>query len=81
MLSKEQALFIAKELIPDLEMRGARISDTFTSGKLSGKLPPDCWYISYSQVLLNYLSCSTGSTIFLCINKEDGKILFHNSIQ
>lgn len=80
MISKEQALTIVKKIIPDIEMRGLRISDVLSGNKKLAELPKDCWYISYSQVPIQYLSCSNGSKIFLCISKENGNILFHNVI-
>lgn len=81
MISKEQAYNIARQIIPDLEIKGAKISDILTSSKLINILPPDCWYISYSSIPLINLSCSNGKKVFFCIDKIDGKILFHNTLE
>ncbi len=80
MISKEQAFNIAKMIIPDIELRGLRITDTISNNQKLAKLPKNCWYLSYFPVLINYSSCSTKSTIFMCIDKESGEILFHNSL-
>jgi len=77
LITQQQAISIAKNIVPDIELRGMRISDQLSNNKKLDKLPPNCWYISYSQVPIQYLSCSNGSTIFLCVSKDDGKVVFH----
>jgi hypothetical protein len=79
MINQQQAFYIAKNLVPDIELRGMRISDKLSDNKKLNQLPPNCWYISYSQVPMQYLSCSNGNSIFLCVSKADGTILFHQS--
>jgi len=80
LITQQQAFNIAKSLVPDIELRGMRISDQFSDNKKRNKLPPNCWYISYSQVPLQYLSCSNGSSIFLCVSKDDGKVVYHHAV-
>jgi hypothetical protein len=80
MITQEQAFNIAKSIIPDIELRGLRISDRLSDKKILQKLPPNCWYISYSQAPIQYLSCSNSSKIFLCISKDNGVIIFHQAI-
>lgn len=80
MVSQQQAFQIAQNIIPDIQSRGVRFSDKLSSNNKLKKLPEDCWYISYSSSILNHLSCSNSKTIFLCISKMDGNILFHNHI-
>ena len=41
--------------MPDIELRGMRISDQLSNNKKLNKLPTNCWYISYSQVPIQYL--------------------------
>lgn len=79
MISQQHAFQIAKSIIPDIELRGLRISEKNSSPQLSN-LPNDCWYISYSNVPINSLSCSNSKTIFLCLSKISGEVLFHNTI-
>jgi hypothetical protein len=80
LITKQQAFSIAKNIVPDIELRGMRISDELSETKKLSKLPPNCWYISYSQVPMQYLSCSNGSSIFLCVNKDDGTVVYHRDI-
>ena len=80
LISQQQAFSIAKSIVPDIELRGIRISDQLSDNKKLKNLPPNCWYISYSQVPLQYLSCSNGSIIFLCVNKYDGSVVFHREV-
>jgi len=67
LITKQQAFTIAKSLVPDIEHRGMRISDQSSHNKKLTTLPPNCWYISYSN----------GSSIFLCVSKDDGEVLYH----
>jgi hypothetical protein len=80
LISQQQAFSIAKSLVPDIELRGIRISDELSENKKLKKLPPNCWYISYSPVPIQYLSCSNGSSIFLCVSKDDGKVIYHQAV-
>ncbi|HCY74490.1 MAG TPA: hypothetical protein DHV28_01085 [Ignavibacteriales bacterium] len=80
MITKEQAIAIVRNLVPDIELRGMRISDQVSANKKLTKLPADCWYISYSHVPIQYLSCSNGSSIFICLSKQDGEVKFHQAI-
>jgi hypothetical protein len=78
MITQQQAFDIAKSIVPDIELKGVRISNTISDNKKLSKLPKDCWYVSYSPVPMNHLSCSNSKTIFLCISKMDGNVLSHN---
>ena len=80
MITQQQAFQIAKSIVPDIELRGMRISEQLSCNKKLTKLPPNCWYISYSQVPIQYLSCSNGSSIFLCVNKDDGTVVYHREV-
>jgi len=80
LITQQQAFTIAKSLVPDIEQRGLRISDQLSDNKKLTKLPPNCWYISYSPVPMQYLSCSNGSSIFLCVSKEKGEVVFHQVV-
>jgi len=80
LITQQQAFQIAKSIVPDIELRGMRISDQLTVNKKLNKLPTNCWYISYSQVPIQYLSCSNGSSIFLCVNKDDGTVAYHQEV-
>lgn len=80
MINQQQAFDIAKNIIPDIELKGVRISDKISENKKFAKLPKDCWYISYSSVTLNHLSCSNSGVIFLCLSKIDGQVLFHQTL-
>ncbi|HEX7357698.1 MAG TPA: hypothetical protein VF270_08335 [Ignavibacteriaceae bacterium] len=80
MITKEQAIIIVRNLVPDIELKGVRISDQISENKKLKKLPADCWYVSYSQVPMQYLSCSNGSSIFICLSKQDGEVKFHSAI-
>jgi len=80
LITQQQAFSIAKSIVPDIELRGMRISEQLSDNKKLSKLPPNCWYISYSQVPIQYLSCSNGSNIFLCISKDDGAVVFHQAV-
>jgi len=80
LITQQQAFQIAKSLVPDIELRGMRISDQLSDNKKLKKLPPNCWYISYSQVPIQYLSCSNGSIIFLCVSKHDGAVVYHQAV-
>jgi len=77
LITQQQAFSIAKNLVPDIELRGMRISDQLSDNKKLSNLPKNCWYISYASVPIGYLSCSSLRRIFLCLNKEDGSIIFH----
>lgn len=79
MITQQQAYTIAKSIIPDIDIRGFRITGNASSEKLR-KLPKECWYISYSPVPMNHLSCASLKLVFLCINKVNGEVLFHNTI-
>lgn len=78
MINREEAFQIAKSLIPDIELKGFRVSDHLSSNSKLKNLPDNCWYISYSQVPVSNLSCSNLKTVFLCISKASGEVLFHN---
>lgn len=78
MIDQNKAFVIAKSLIPDIELRGFRISDKLSSNSKLKDLPKDCWYVSYSHVPISSLSCSNTKTIFLCISKVSGEVLYHN---
>lgn len=78
MITREQAFNIAHQIVPDIEFRGVRISDTLSDNKTLSKLPKDCWYISYSPVQFNNTACSSAKLLFLCISKFSGEILYHN---
>lgn len=80
MINKEEAFQIAKNIIPDIEIKGVRVSDQLSSNSKLKNLPKDCWYISYSQVPINNLSCSNLKIIFMCIGKMNGEVLYHNVI-
>ncbi|MBE0539215.1 MAG: hypothetical protein IH620_05835 [Ignavibacterium sp.] len=80
MITKEQAIAIVRNLVPDIELRGIRISDQVSDNNKLTKLPADCWYISYSHVPMQYLSCSKGSSIFICLSKQDGGVVFHDTV-
>jgi hypothetical protein len=80
LITQQQAFQIAKSIVPDIELRGMRISDQLSDNKKLNKLPTNCWYISYSQVPIQYLSCSNGSSIFLCVNKDDGAVVYHKEV-
>ncbi len=74
MITKEQALNIANQLIPDLQIRNYKISDKKPFKSISINLPEDCWYIIYSNVPANYSACSSVKNYYLCIDKLTGKI-------
>lgn len=80
MINKEEAFLIAKNIIPDIEIKGVRVSDQLSSNSKLKNLPKDCWYISYSQVPISNLSCSNSKIIFMCIGKMNGEVLYHNVI-
>lgn len=80
MITQQQAFEIAQNIIPDIQMRGVRISDILSANSKIKDLPKDCWYISYSQVPINNLSCSNSKIIFMCIGKTDGEVLYHDVI-
>jgi hypothetical protein len=71
MINKQQSYQIAKSIIPDIDIRGFRITDEAASEKLK-KLPKECWYINYSSVPMNHLSCVSLKLVFLFINKFNG---------
>jgi len=73
MIDKKSALQIAMRIIPDLMNRGYLISDQFPGPDL--KLPPNCWYVKYSSVPLNYSACGNGKTLYLCIDMETGQVI------
>lgn len=74
MITKEAALKIALQVIPDLQLRSYKISDIPPGGAGKANLPGGCWYLSYSAVTINYAACGPGKTLFLCIDKESGEI-------
>jgi len=74
MINKEEALSIALQVIPDLFNRGYKISDKISGGESGRNFPPNCWYVKYSSVPLNYSACGTGKTMYLCIDMETGEI-------
>ena len=78
MINKEEAFQIAQNIIPDIEIKGVRVSDQLSSNSKLKNLPKDCWYISYSQVPINNLSCSNLKSVFLCISKVSGEVIYHN---
>jgi len=80
LITQQQAFTIAKSLVPDIEQRGMKIFDQLSHNKKLTTLPPNCWYISYSKIPIQYLSCSNGSSIFLCVSKDDGEVLYHQVI-
>lgn len=80
MITQEQAFNIARSIVPDIELKGIRISDKLSDNRKLAKLPANCWYISYFPVPMNYLSCSSAGSIFLCVSKSNGEILFHNNL-
>ncbi|MBK7228581.1 MAG: hypothetical protein IPH97_06910 [Ignavibacteriales bacterium] len=80
MITQQQAFDIAKNIIPDIELKGVRISNTISDNKKLSKLPKDCWYVSYSPVPMNHLSCSNSGIVFLCLSKIDGRVLFHQTL-
>jgi len=74
MIDKETAINIAIRVIPDLELRSYKITDQNPGGKSSLNLPLGCWYLKYSPATMNYAACSTGRSLYLCIDKETGDI-------
>jgi hypothetical protein len=80
LITQQQAFGIAQNIVPDIELKGIRISDQLSGNKKFINLPKNCWYLSYSAVPIYNLSCSTGDLIFICISKEKGEILFHNKV-
>jgi len=80
LISQDTAFNIAKNIVPDIELKGIRISDKLSNDKRFEKLPANCWYISYSNIPIYNLSCSNADLIFMCIDKEKGEILFHNKV-
>ena len=81
MITKEQAYNIANQIVPGLELKIIRISDDSNNSPKNKALPENCWYISYSPVQVNYSSCISTASIFLCISKENGEILYHNYLK
>ncbi|HMN24886.1 MAG TPA: hypothetical protein PKE38_10320 [Ignavibacteriaceae bacterium] len=79
MITQLQAFSIAKSIVPDIELRGVRISDQLSDNKKLSNLPKNCWYISYANVPIAYLSCSKATKTFLCISKNDGEVKFHRT--
>jgi len=79
LISQLQAFSIAKNIVPDIELRGVRISDQLSDNKKLSNLPKNCWYFSYANVPIAYLSCSNAARVFLCISKDDGEVKFHQA--
>lgn len=74
MITKEQALKIAFQIIPGLQNRSYKISDIKPLKDTSINFPVNCWYVIYSNVQINYSACSNGSNYYLCVDKETGEI-------
>ena len=81
-ITKEQALAIAKEIVPDLENRRYYqiSSEKPIRVNILGNIPEDCWYITYSQVTKDsdILGLFSSSGIF--INKFNGKVIYKGSL-
>lgn len=78
MITKEQAIEIAKKVIPDLEDRVYGISLEKPQGvTMYGGVPDDCWYLTYS-----YRPKKSGDLTNLSraifINKYTGEIVFND---
>jgi len=82
LVTKEQALAIAKEIVPDLENRRYYqiSSEKPIRANILGNIPEDCWYITYSQVTKDsdILGLFSASGIF--INKFNGKIVYKGNL-
>ena len=73
MLTKEQAFEIIKNIVPDIELRGVRITDKPLNDNNKNSLN-DCWFITYSTSRY-HLACNANKTISLCIHKMTGEII------
>lgn len=78
-ITKEQALEIAKEIVPDLENRRFYhiSSEKPLRSRIIGGIPEDCWYITYSLFTKDsdIYGLSPSSRIF--INKFTGKVVYN----
>ena len=81
MISKEEALEIAKKIVPDIESRMSGIYDSENAGKRFIYLDDkDCYIIKYTTRTdfrsAHYLMSSAG----IVINKNTGKVIYHGSL-
>ena len=94
MITKEQAIEIAKKLVPDLEERISKIkivyegsirewiTDKKPYANLFGGIPDNCWYITYSSLRNDE---KLGAIIFIgsrgiFIDKDSGEVVFHGDL-
>lgn len=81
-ITKEQALAIAKEIVPDLENRRYYqiSSEKPLRANIIGNIPEDCWYITYSQVTKDSDIFGLFSSSGIFINKFNGKIVYKGNL-
>ncbi len=82
MITEEQALEIAKSVIPDIEERLLNISMEKPKAKLWGGVPNNCWYIIYSYRNpdgTDFEGLRSDEGIF--VNFETGKIVFNGCLR
>ena len=84
MITKEQAIEIAKSKVPDLDDRRNSISSTkpyMNVLDVYADSLENCWYIIYSIHPRNSDILFHGASQGIFINKFTGKIVFHSSLR
>lgn len=87
MVTKDQAIEIAKNQIPNFERRFLSINEEIPKSLLNDLFPiaevfPECWTIHYSQFINpeEYM-CSIVSSSAILIEKETGEIFFNGNLR
>ena len=82
-ITKERALEIAKEIVPDLENRRYYniSSEKPRRSYIFGKIPEHCWYITYSQMTKDSDIFGLFSSDGIIINKFNGKVVYQGSLR
>ncbi|WKZ68106.1 MAG: hypothetical protein QY331_09080 [Melioribacteraceae bacterium] len=79
MITKEQAIEIAKKEVPDLMKRMSRISLEKPKAAIFGGVPDNCWYIVYAYLNPDGTEFNgLGSSYGIFIQKDTGKVVFND---
>jgi len=79
MITKEQALEIAKKKVPEIEKFMSNISLEKPKSSGYGEPPSNCWYITYSQYN-NPNSITFISSEVIAVDCETGEVLFNRNL-